>query len=342
MLARKFIIIGLLIVVIGMLAFSERNPVEVHLQGSTMGTTYNVKFSPVDGLDPGLIHQQIDSALQRVNALMSTYDQNSELSLFNSNTGIEAVPMSSETLAVLKEAIRLSEMTDGALDITIGPVVNLWGFGPTKRPEIVPTDEQIAHELAQVGIEKLIIEGQTARKTNPDLYVDLSTIAKGYGVDVVAELLLAAGAQNYLVEIGGEMRVAGQKINQQPWRIAIEKPISSQRILQKVIEIGDNGLATSGDYRNYYEQDGVRYSHLIDPSNGKPIQHNLVSATVVHPSSMTADGLSTAMMVIGPEKAKEIANKHGLSVLLITKNGDQFVEWMSESFKQSVSIVTPQ
>ena len=144
---------------------------------------------------------------------------------------------------------------------------------------------------------------------------------------------------SYLVEIGGEMRVAGSKLSGQEWRIAIEKPVSSERVMQNVIEIGDNAIATSGDYRNYYEQEGIRYSHLIDPSNGYPITHNLVSVSVIHPSAMTADGLATALNVMGTDKAKALAELNDIAVFMITKQGDEFVEWKSSAFEQRVNVV---
>ncbi|MBT0585904.1 FAD:protein FMN transferase [Alteromonas sp. SM 2104] len=306
-----------------------------------MGTTYNVKYSPIEGVDDVVVHQDIEDTLIRVNALMSTYDPASELSRFNQYNGKDTFPLSAETLAVMSEAKRIAELTDGALDITIGPVVNLWGFGPTQRAEKVPAKPVVEQTLAQTGIEKLILGRNSAHKALPALYVDLSTIAKGYGVDAVVSVLEAQGLDNYLVEIGGEMRVAGTKLNGQRWRIAIEKPVSTERSLQKIIEIGNNGIATSGDYRNYYEQDGVRYSHIIDPRTGYPIQHNLVSVTVVHPSAMTADGLATALLVKGAAEAMNLAEENELAVLLISKEGDEFVEWISSAFERDVTTVTP-
>lgn len=342
MLLRKLIITLMIFMIIGVLIFNKREPVEVHLQGSTMGTTYNVKYSPLDTVDDKLMHQQIDEILVRVNKLMSTYDPNSELSRFNQFSSTEPFVLSTETLQVMQEAVRLAELTQGALDVTIGPVVNLWGFGPQKRPEVIPSETQIEQVLDRVGIDKLVLENGAARKLNPELYVDLSTIAKGYGVDAVVEALIEAGISSYLVEIGGEMRVAGNKLNGQKWRIAIEKPVTNERILQRVIEIGNMGIATSGDYRNYYEKDGIRYSHLIDPLNGLPIQHNLVSVTVVHPSTMTADGLATALMITGADEAKAIAEYNQLAVLLITKQDGQYVEWVSSHFEQSVTTIDPE
>ena len=172
-----------------------------------------------------------------------------------------------KTATVVKEAMRLNGLTLGALDVTVGPLVNLWGFGPEARPDVVPTDEELAARRANIGIEHLTVDGNKLSKDIPNLYVDLSTIAKGWGVDVVANYLQATGIQNYMVEVGGEMRLKGLNREGVPWRIAIEKPTVDSRGIQEIIEPGDMAVATSGDYRNYFESNGVRYSHIIDPKN---------------------------------------------------------------------------
>jgi thiamine biosynthesis lipoprotein len=303
-----------------------------------MGTTYNVKFVSVDGVEQQKLKREIDQSLLNINQLMSTYIKDSELSRFNQWRSVEPFPMSAQTLDVLIEAKRLGVMSAGLLDVTIGPLVNLWGFGPQNRPEKVPTEKLIDTTRQKVGLDKLKIGTTWASKSHPDLYIDLSTIAKGYAVDKLAELLQTFSINNYLVEIGGEMRLAGQKASGKPWKIAIEKPETEQRSIQKIISVGDNAVATSGDYRNYYEQNGVRYSHLINPTTGYPIKHNLVSVTVIHASSMTADGLATALNVMGKEKALELAEKDGIAVLLITKEKDGFTEYTSSKFEQHVIV----
>ena len=303
-----------------------------------MGTTYNVKFVPIDGVDKNTLSKQIDQLLLDINLLMSTYIEDSELSRFNQWESIEPFPMSAQTIRVLNEAKRLGAMSAGSLDVTVGPLVNLWGFGPQARPEKVPTDDFIRATQKQIGLDKLTIGPSWVSKAQPTLYIDLSTIAKGYAVDQIAELLQTYKITNFLVEIGGEMRLAGIKISGAPWKIAIEKPETKQRTIQRIISVGDNAVATSGDYRNYYEHDGVRYSHLINPTTGYPIKHNLVSVTVVHASSMTADGLATALNVMGKEKALELAETYDIAVLLITKEKDGFTEYTSSKFEQFVIV----
>tara|TARA_R110000868_G_scaffold77835_6_gene222609 strand:- start:879 stop:1895 length:1017 start_codon:yes stop_codon:yes gene_type:complete len=331
----KFLVSIFLLIILSQCAPNQE--AEIHLSGPTMGTTYNIKYVPVADIDSTQLQQKIDAVLVEVNQLMSTYIQDSELSRFNQWQSTEAFPMSAETLSVMQEAKRLGELSAGLLDVTVGPLVNLWGFGPQNRPDKVPSAEQISAAKNHIGLDKLQLTANSAIKSDPDLYVDLSTIAKGYGVDRVAELLAEQNINNYLVEIGGEMRLAGHKANSNNWRVAIEKPLTTERAVEKIISVGDNAIATSGDYRIYFEEDGKRYSHLINPTTGYPITHNLVSVTVVHPSSMTADGLATALTIMGKELAMQVAEREQLAVLLITKEEDGFKEYTSPMFAKIVT-----
>ena len=306
---------------------------EYLLQGNTMGTTYNI-IVVGENLDSGKLQQGIDEKLKQLNQEMSTYIADSELSKFNRSTSLEPVKVSTGLARVVKEAMRLGELSNGALDVTVGPLVNLWGFGPEYRPETVPSDELLSTTKASIGLDKLTFENGLLAKKIPGLYVDLSTIAKGYGVDLIAEFIETHGINNYLVEIGGEMRLKGFKHTGELWHVAIEKPLSTERAVHQIIVPKDNAVATSGDYRIYFEADGQRFSHIIDPKTGKPINHKLVSVTVIHPSSMTADGLSTAMMVMGEEKALAFAEKNDLAVYIIVKTEHGFVEQSTVKFMQ--------
>ena len=314
----------------------------VLLSGNTMGTTYHVKY-----IDDGSvtetsqkIHEQIEAILQDVNAKMSTYIKDSELSRFNQNTQVNTpIEISQDLAKVLAEAIRLNKMTEGALDVTVGPVVNLWGFGPEKRPERQPASEQLAERQAWVGIDKIALEMNgnipTLTKKIPQVYIDLSSIAKGFGVDQVAEKLEQLNAQNYMVEIGGEIRAKGKNSEGKPWQIAIEKPnTTGERAVENVIGLNNMAMATSGDYRIYFEENGQRFAHEIDPKTGYPIQHHLASITVLAPTSMTADGLSTGLFVLGEEKALEVAEKNDLAIYLIIKTDKGFETKMSSAFKK--------
>lgn len=305
-----------------------------------MGTTYEVKYvdSSSSHKEISSIHLQskIDELLININQLMSTYIDDSELSLLNQAPANMTFPISEQTSYVIQEAKKLNALSKGMLDITVGPLVNLWGFGPGAKPEKIPSAEQLAEVSQFIGIDKFRIESLGVTKSHENVYIDLSTIAKGYGVDAIADLLESFGINNYLVEIGGELRVSGYKTVGQDWLIAIEKPISDKRAVQRIISIGDGALASSGDYRRYYEEDGIRYSHLIDPKTGYPIQHKLVAVTVISDKSIHADGLATALIVMGKDKGMELANREGIAALFITKEMNEFVEYQSDSFGSRV------
>lgn len=299
-----------------------------------MGTTYNVKYLVSDtSPDVTSLQQGIDKILVQVNDQMSTYQKNSELSRFNQMQETTPYSLSVETATVVKEAMRLNQVTLGKLDVTVGPLVNLWGFGPEGRPNKTPSPQTLAQRRERVGIAHLTLNGQQLTKDIPNLYVDLSTIAKGWGVDQVANYLEQQGVQNYMVEIGGEIRLKGINRDGVKWRIAIEKPVANERSVQEIISPGEMAMATSGDYRNYFEQDGIRYSHIIDPHTGMPINNRVVSVTVLHPSCMTADGLATGLMVLGEEQGMAVAEQHHLAVLMMVKTDTGFEERVSEAFR---------
>lgn len=308
-------------------------PQQLAVSGETMGTTYHIRYVSANPRhDTEEVKSRVDTLLAQINGQMSTYDPESELSRFNQRQSTEPLVVSRALEEVVRRALEIAEETNGVLDVTVGPLVNLWSFGPQQRPERVPTVAELKAAQAQTGYHHLVVENHQLQKRIPELYVDLSTIAKGYGVDRVARLLEGMEIQNYLVEIGGEMRMKGAKPGNQPWRIAIERPDNTQRAAQRIIEPGNNAVATSGDYRNYFEQDGVRYSHIIDPNTGYPIQHNLVSVTVVTSTSMDADAYATALTVMGPERALAFAEEKQLAVLLITRENDAFKEYTSTAF----------
>ncbi|MGL5336435.1 MAG: FAD:protein FMN transferase [Enterovibrio sp.] len=312
----------------------EQKAALVVLSGQTMGTYYSIKYVDKAGLPAQKeVQQQIDAKLQDVNQQMSTYLQQSQLSQFNRHREASAFEVSPHMALVIKEAQRLHALSGGALDVTMGPLVNLWGFGPAARLESVPSAELIAQTREKTGMQFLKLQGTQLFKTHPELYVDLSSIAKGFAVDLLASYLASLGVENYLVDIGGELRLNGVNDRAQPWRIAIEKPVSGERSVQQIIAPKDMAIATSGDYRNYFEQDGLRYSHTIDPATGKPITHRLVSATVLDKSCMTADGLATAFMVLGPERALALAEKEAIALFLIVKSENGFEERASSAFK---------
>jgi len=309
--------------------------------GMTMGTSYNIKASKLpDSLTPKEINRQVKELLDKVNGQMSTYQKDSELSLFNQNTSTDWMPVSTEFYEVIKEALKISQLSNGLFDVTVGPLVNLWGFGPDEMTSATPDEAVIKERLNQIGYHRLKLkdDGLFAKKDIPGLYVDLSGIAKGYGVDQVGLLLEHLGIADYMVEIGGEIRVKGKNNQGQAWQIAVEKPTAEKRVIEKVLAITDTGMATSGDYRNYFEVDGVRFSHTIDPRTGRPINHKLASITILSDTSMEADALATAIMVLGPAEGYQFAEKNHIAAFFIIKSDKGFDEKMSPAFAQSTKV----
>lgn len=339
----KKLISGIMTVAVALsLVACQKETKVISLSGKTMGTTYHVKYLDDGSMSatPEKAHEEIEAVLKDVNAKMSTYKKDSELSLFNQSTQVNTpVEISRDFATVLAEAIRLNKVTEGALDVTVGPVVNLWGFGPEKRVERQPTPEQLAERQAWVGIDKITLDMSGDKpmlsKVLPQVYIDLSSIAKGFGVDQVAEKLEQLKAQSYMVEIGGEIRAKGKNIEGKSWQIAIEKPSETgERAVETVLGLNNMGMASSGDYRIYFEENGKRFSHEIDPKTGYPIQHHLASITVLAPTSMTADGLSTGLFVLGEDKALEVAEQHNIPVYLIIKTENGFETRISSAFKK--------
>ena len=297
---------------------------EVVLSGETMGTSFVVKFIPPADAPEALresVSREIVNVLEEIDTLMSTYNPDSELSRFNAFFSDAPFEISHKTLEVVEMAMEVSRLSDGAFDVTVGPIVNAYGFGVDDRPPAPPTDDQLDVLFNRVGFEMLAIDAaqRTISKNQPEIYCDLSGIAKGYGVDRIAVVLDSLDIVNYMVEIGGETRARGKNSRDQVWRIAIEKPDERGRAIQRVVELKDISIATSGDYRNFYIQNGVRISHTIDARSGRPIRHNLASVSVFHAECAMADALATAIMVLGPEEGMKLAGEHRLAVLMIVR-----------------------
>ncbi len=307
----------------------------VELRGSTMGTVYTVKAGNLEGaIGEEDLHAEVEGILRRISERMSTWDAGSELSRFNASATTDWFPVSDETVTVVEEALAVGGLTDGAFDVTVGPLVDLWGFGPEPRPNGVPSSEAIAAALERVGYRRLHARRSppALRKDHPELRVDLSAIAKGYAVDQVGEHLETRGIPDYMVEIGGEVRARGDHPAGRPWRIGIEKPVSEGRSVQRVLQIEDRALATSGDYRNFIERDGERFSHTIDPPTGRPVIHRLASVTVLADSSMRADALATGLLALGPQRARALAEREEIAALFILREQDGFVEEATPGF----------
>ncbi len=308
--------------------------------GATMGTGYTVKVLALpQGVSTEQLGKGIAGVLEEVNGRMSTYKEDSELSRFNRNMSTDWIPVSRELLAVIKEAQRVSALSGGAFDVTVGPLVNLWGFGPEARPDEVPAQEQIAAAKARVGYHYLHTrqEPPALKKDRGDIYVDLSALAKGYGVDRVCAYLESVGLVDYMVEVGGDLKARGHNAAGGPWRIAVEKPVPGERTVDEVIAVSDSGVATSGDYRNFFEKGGRRYSHTIDPTTGRPVTHNLASITVLASTAMRADALATALDVMGPQAGFELAQHKGIAALFIVRQRTGFGHKQTSAFPRSLA-----
>jgi thiamine biosynthesis lipoprotein len=317
------------------LAGCAQEPLLHKLSGPTMGTTWNVTVSvpPTLSLSRDAMVEGIETQLEAVNASMSTYREDSEISRFNRSPVGEWFSVTPAFLQVLSAAIAVGEQSNGAYDVTVGPLVNLWGFGPGGTATTPPAAAEVASTLERVGQDKIRLDAQTSRVIkSADIYLDFSSIAKGYAVDALADWLGAQGINDYLVEVGGEMRVAGKSPRGDAWRVAIEQPDARQFGIAVAVRLDAAGIATSGDYRNFFESEGIRYSHSIDPRTGYPVEHELVSVTVVHSSTMMADAWATALVVMGAREGWSVAQRLGLAVYLIERDGEGFSSRHTEAF----------
>jgi len=305
-------------------------------EGNTMGTTYTVKVvvPKMPEAERAAMHAAIRAALDEVDQSMSTYKPESQLSRFNRHRSGEPFAFSADVIGVFLLAQEVSEASGGAFDVTVGPIVNAWGFGPVKQAR-PPTDAELAAARAGVGYRLLAIDAAsgTIAKARPDMYADLSAIAKGFGVDQVARALDARGIERYMVEVGGEVRVKGRNAAGVPWQVGIERPDETAQRAQLVVPMTNVSMATSGDYRNYYEKDGRRFSHEIDPTTGYPIRHRLASVTVLAPECAFADAYATALLVLGPERGHALALEKGLAAYFIERRPEGgFVERQTPAF----------
>ncbi|MGU5662407.1 FAD:protein FMN transferase [Aeromonas sanarellii] len=320
---------ALLLSLMLLLAACQPAPTQTRIQGSTMGTYYAVTLSDPFPGGQGALQQEVETLLARLNQEISTYDPASLISRFNQGTGQPPQVIPATMAKIVQQGMDAGRLTRGALDVTVGPLVNLWGFGPDKRPTQRPGAEQIAQARARVGIDKLSLTPQGDHfllgKAIPGLYLDLSTLGEGAASDEIAGLLERRGVHNYLIEVAGAVRSKGRNAKGNPWRVAIVEPSDRPGAIEDVVTPNGMAVSTAGSYRNYYELDGKRYSHIIDPATGEPVTHRLVSASVITPAALEADALDTALMVMGPERAMTFAKEHRLAVYLIEKTDQGFV-----------------
>ena len=305
--------------------------------GETMGTSYSVKLKncPTPGCVTDL-QPRIEQRLEQINNAMSTYDPQSELSRFNAVGSAEWIAVSADLYTVVAHAHAVSELTGGAFDVTVAPLVNAWGFGPEFLADKQAAGDRSQLASPETGYKRIELRNDPPgmRKQGAPVSIDLSGIAKGFGVDEIAELLDAYGISSYLVEIGGEVRGRGTRPDGKPWRIAVEHPAISTQRLDGIVELANLSIATSGDYRNFYVEDGRRYSHTIDPATSAPVKHELASVSVVDRSAMHADAMATALMVMGPERGFALAQKHAMAAAFVVRRDGGYHQTMTPAFQR--------
>lgn len=324
---------GLLIFLLGCQDRSETSAV-TRLSGPTMGTSYNITVV-AEVSDRETLQAKIDQLLVDINQSMSTYIPGSEINRLTGSPVERSINISQPLMEVLTTARQVSEISGGAFDITLRPLIDLWGFGPEFHQDQIPSKERIETVLQSVGFQHLSLDPKalTVTKGAP-ISLDLSAVAKGYAADQVADLLASEGYQNALVEIGGEMVLRGLSARGENWRIAVEEPVEGQAgVVHEALALTGVGVATSGDYRNFFEKEGVRYSHTIDPLTGYPVTHELASVTVVMPSCALADAFATAFTVLGAEKGLALANENGIAALFIERSENGFETRYSDAMK---------
>ena len=332
--------------VLATLAGCSREPAAERFGGPTMGTSYSVVVTRMPaGLDRARVQALIDDVLREVDDHLSTYDPASEISGFNARPGTDWRPVSPLLYSVVERARQVYRESGGAFDITVGPLVQLWGFGADARAiEAMPDPHLIEHARGVTGLDKLEAraEGPALRKTSSGLRLDVDGIAPGLAVDLIVERLRSAGIEDCLVEIGGEVRARGRSPAGRIWRIAVEVPLTGERRPYTLVELDDLAVSTSGDYRDFRLVGGHRVSHTVDPRTGAPVTHDLASVSVLHPSTALADAYATALMVLGPEEGMAMARRLGLAALFIERSGteDGFRERVTPEFTRLRRPVT--
>ena len=304
--------------------------------GETMATTWSIKlYSPISDAQFERISAESIAMLADLDQKLSTYKQDSEITRFNLSSDMNWQAVSVEFATLVNQALRISEWSQGTFDITVSPLVDLWGFSKNRQNLIAsPTADEIAQVKATIGYQHLQVREQppALKKALPELHLDLSAIAKGYAADRLAGLLETHGVANYLAEVGGELKASGISKELRPWLVGVEKPVPGWREVMRAVEARGNGVATSGDYRNFIEIDGNRYSHTIDPRNGMPTAYKGASVTVIAESSLAADAWATALFILSKDEALRLAEQHNLGLYYVEQAEDGFVQTMNSQF----------
>lgn len=315
----------------------------IEFRGLTMGATFSVKVvtgrDELDSTGLGDVDRTLRGRLDRINRLMSTWDPDSELSRFNRSTSLEPFAISLETFEVLRWSVEVGAVTGGALDVTIGPLVDAWGFGPGGPRTPLPTNEEIARLREAIGPGQLELNPRalTVRKTRPEVRCDLSSVVPGYATDRLWTDLADRGFTDFLVDVGGEVRTRGRNEGGEPWQVAIERPQPQGHAIQRIVPISNLAITTAGDYRKYREVEGQRVTHILDPRTGRPLTHRLASVTVIDALAIRADAFDTALMVLGADEGIALAMKLNLAALFIERTGEGYSERATPRFEEMTS-----
>ncbi len=326
-------------VVLSVLASCAPRPRQLTISGPTMGTSYTVKLANVPAaISEPQVRSSIDALLERVDRSMSGYRPDSEISRFNAAASTQWIEVSAELAGLIAAALQVGERSGGVLDITVAPLVNLWGFGAAGPRTGVPTQQEVERVLEHVGLRKLAARESppALRKDDPLLSVDLNAVAPGYAVDLLSEELIRLGLIDFMIDIGGEVRVRGRNAQGGVWRIAVERPIDSEPEPYAILQLPDLAVTTSGEYRHYDIREGQRYSHTIDPRTGRPVEHDLAAVVVVSSTALQADAWAIALNVLGEQAGAALAEQQQIPALFIARRGGRWVQRATPGFEQYV------
>ena len=317
---------------------SQEKNYNAQIKGSTMGTYYFIEVIDVPiELKIKNIELEVKNTLKKANKILSNWDKDSEISIINKTNKTTAIKISDELSEVFKTAKEINIKSNGFFDITLDPIIELWGFGyKSKQMQIIPRDNQIKNILSLIGQNsflKMNFDNNELIKKNKDIMINLSSIGKGYGIDLIGRKFDLLGINNYIINIGGDILTKGYNSKKENWVIGIENPNLEEKLIKEIVNITNKGLATSGDYKNFFTKDGKRYSHIINPKTGKPIMHSTKSVTVIHENSMKADGWATAFLALGSLEGLKIADKEKIAVLFIDEIDDKLIKFKSSAFK---------
>ncbi len=336
---NKFSIFFLIFVIcFNFFSCSQEKDFNAQLKGNTMGTYYVIEVVNVPKkLKIKKIEKEVQSTLKKANKILSNWDKKSEISIINKMNKTTPIKISDELNEVFKTANNINIKSNGFFDVTLDPIIELWGFGyKSQQIQIVPTEQQIINTLSMVGQRSLLninYENNILKKNDENLKINLSSIGKGFGIDLIGRKFDELGIRNYLINIGGDILTKGHNKKKENWVIGIENPNLKEKLIKEIVNLTNKGLATSGDYKNFFTNNGKRYSHIINPKTGKPIMHSTKSVTVIHDNSMKADGWATAFLALGSLEGLRIANKEKIAVLFIDEIDNKLVKFKSSAFK---------